>query len=153
MLSLFDLGLTHMQMQEVAAADEVLVEAWLHAASAPKIKTPAGYFLTGLRSGDMPLSQNIDARRAAVRLAELWIVNAGLYMPTGEEVLHELFERNGSRLHPWYDDEDLRAATSAPIGRRVATGPCAAPRSASASSGWTSALIRPRRARSTARRS
>jgi hypothetical protein len=109
MLSLFDLGLTHMQMQEVAAADEVLVEAWLHAASAPKIKTPAGYFLTGLRSGDMPLSQNIDARRAAVRLAELWIVNAGLYMPTGEEVLHELFERNGSRLHPWYDDEDLRA--------------------------------------------
>lgn len=98
-----------MQMQEVAAADVALVEAWLHAAGAPKIKTPTGYFLTGLRSGEMPLAQNIDARRSAVKLAELWIVNAGLYVPTAEEVLDELFERNSSRLHAWYDDEDLRA--------------------------------------------
>jgi hypothetical protein len=57
----------------------------------------------------MPLSQNVDARRAAVRLAELWIVNAGLYMPTADEVISELFERSSAHLHPWYDDEDLRA--------------------------------------------
>jgi hypothetical protein len=109
MLSLFDLGLTHLQMQEVAAVDPELVDAWLHAASAPKIKSPVGYFLSGLRSGDWPISQSNDARRAATRLAELWIVHAGLYMPTEAELLDELFERSSSLLHPWYDDEDLRA--------------------------------------------
>ena len=109
MLSLYDLGLTHLQMSEVSSANPELVDAWLHAAGAPKIKSPTGYFLSGLRSGVMPVSQDIDARRAAVRLAELWITNAGLYVPTEHEVLSELFERSGSHLHPWYDDEDLRA--------------------------------------------
>lgn len=109
MLSLYDLGLSHMQMKEVGEADSELVDAWLRAAGAPKIKSPIGLFLSGLRSGDRPLSENVDLRRKAVRLAEAWITNAGLYVPTEAEVISELFERSGSHLRPWYDDEDLRA--------------------------------------------
>lgn len=108
MLGLHDLGLTHFQEREIEEADPELVTAWLHVANAPNIKSPKGMFLYGVRSGDMPLASDDGTRQHAVRLAELWIQNAGLYMPSEAEVLHELFERSGSRLHFWYDDQDLR---------------------------------------------
>jgi hypothetical protein len=46
-------------------------------------------------------------RNDAIRLAETWIRNAGLYAPW-QEAKADLFDERG-RLHPWHHDQDLRA--------------------------------------------
>jgi hypothetical protein len=47
-------------------------------------------------------------KRVKTRLAETWMRNAGLYCPTRDDALDELFGDHGS-LKTWADDQALRA--------------------------------------------
>lgn len=51
---------------------------------------------------------NIDRERdKAIHLTEIYITNAGLYIPTEDEVLDDAFGPHG-RLRNWSDDQELR---------------------------------------------
>ena len=93
-LEIPDLGLTRFQINEVSEADPVVVAAWLMAASEPEIRSPTGFFLTGLRSGTLP-SDDRPERAHVVLLAERWIERVGLLYDREEDVLDELFNQRG----------------------------------------------------------
>jgi hypothetical protein len=67
-----------------------------------------GWFLAGVRSGNLPGAVPEPERLTGIRLAESYIRNAGLYLPTEAELLDELFGRHGS-LRAFADDGELRA--------------------------------------------
>ena len=96
MLEISDLGLSFFQAIDVENTDPQLVTAWLEAASGPGVRSPRAFFLAGLKSGEPPYVFGDDGDRVhAVVLAERWIENAGLYCDRAEEVIDELFGRNG----------------------------------------------------------
>jgi hypothetical protein len=109
-LELADLALTSAQAAEVELADKALVADWLEACGRRKgLRSPAGWFLSGVRSGNRPDALPDEVGKAqAIRLAERRIVNLGHVLPSEAELLEELFGRR-SLLEPWAGDEALRA--------------------------------------------
>jgi hypothetical protein len=107
-VTLDDLHLTPSQLAELNRLDAELVSAWLAATGAAgKLERPAGYFLTGVRSGNMPANLDDAVKRKQIHLAETYIRNAGCFLPTEAEFLDELFGYHG-RLKAWAGDELLR---------------------------------------------
>lgn len=98
MLEISDLGLTIFQMMEVDDTDPVAVDAWLAAAARPEIRNPTGYFLKGLRSGELP-GDNRPERAHDILRAERWIENVGLLYDHEEPVIEELFGERGMLRH------------------------------------------------------
>jgi len=113
MRELSSLGLTAAQHQEVLEADPLLVAAWLDRIDEPDVTSPVGFFITGVRSGEMPFRQNDEKRGKAVHLAERWLANVGLYVVNEADVRDELFDGPNARLWHWRDDEALREEMSA----------------------------------------
>jgi hypothetical protein len=76
-----------------------------------KIHSPWAIIRSELRFADrrheIQASDHGD-REQATRLTELHITNAGLYLPTEDELLDDAFGDHG-RLEAWADDEELRA--------------------------------------------
>jgi len=96
MTLLAELGLTPAQIHEVEETDDDLVTMWLAAtASARGLKSPAGYFLAGIRSGQSP-TNDADAR---VRLARIRLRNLAHLFPTEDEALEEIFGQRGPLQH------------------------------------------------------
>lgn len=110
-MDLLDLGLSSFQLQEMENLEPTLVTAWLEAASKPSVRSPTGFFLTGVRTGQPPRDAGGGEgdRTRAVHLAERWIEFAGLLCDSEEAILDELFEANQGRLRPWRNDLELRA--------------------------------------------
>jgi hypothetical protein len=98
MLEISDLGLTFFQIAEVNNADPGVVAAWLESAGQPEIRNPAGFFLTGLRSGMLPDSDRPE-RAHLVLHAERWVEQVGILYDQESAVLGELFDRNGILRH------------------------------------------------------
>jgi len=109
-MELGDLGLTSAQAAEVELADKALVRKWLDACGRRSgLRSPAGWFLSGVRSGNSPDSLPDGACKAqAVRLAERRIANLGHQLPSEAELIEELFGKRGL-LEPWAGDDALRA--------------------------------------------
>jgi len=104
-----ELGLTPGQLAEVEGCDAQIVAAWLEAVEhATGLRSPAGWFMAGVRSGNLPAVVD-DARRAqAIRLAELRVRNIGHVLPDEHELREELFGKR-ALLEPWASDELLVA--------------------------------------------
>jgi hypothetical protein len=98
MLEIRDLELTPLQVRDIEDSDPALVASWLAAASEPEIRSPTGYFLAGMRSGEPPWGPNREHAQN-LRLAERWVENVGLLYDQEEAVLDELFGRNGLLRH------------------------------------------------------
>ena len=109
-MELADLALTSAQLAEVRAVDNRLVREWLDAAAARSgLRSPAGWFLSGVRSGNRPDSLPDSSGKAqATRLAERRIANLGHVLPSEAELLEELFGKR-ALLEPWAHDDELRA--------------------------------------------
>lgn len=107
MSSLADLGLTPPQLAEVETLSEELVSAWLAATHAqPRLERPAGWFLAGVRSGNMP-GLSVDAsERRALHLAERRVSNLGHLIDSERELVAELFGHGG--LLEQFDSPQLR---------------------------------------------
>lgn len=105
-MNLAELGLTPTQHAELETHDPNLIEAWLNEIPTTA-RSPAGWFLAGIRTGRLPGEATEADRARAVRLAETWIRNAGHHEPTEESLLAALFD-HGARLHPWHNDQQLR---------------------------------------------
>lgn len=108
MLALDDLGLTPGQLAEIAPVDPNLIEKWLVVASRADVRNPAGLFLTGVRSGNPPDDHSDVDRARQVRLAERWILNAGIFCDELSSVTDELLDGPRARLRPWREDLALR---------------------------------------------
>lgn len=108
-MTISELGLTPTQLAELDNLDDGYVQAWLEALTVAKgIKNPTGWFLAGIRSGRHPADPPTDTTRdKQALLAETWIRNAGLYLPTEAELLDALFGPHG-RLKAWASDDVLR---------------------------------------------
>lgn len=112
-MTLADLGLTPTQQAEADQADPQLVTAWLEATAAnTAVKNRAAWFLAGIRTRRPPQDTTDTGKARQVQLAEIYIDNAGLYLPTEDEILAELFsghkEKGTYDLKPWTDDQPLR---------------------------------------------
>jgi len=108
-MTLAELGLTPAQLAELEACDDALVEAWLAATSAAHgLRSPAGWFLSGVRSGNMPQSEPDRLRSLRVRQAERFVAAAGYVLESEAELVDYFFSRGGW-LEPWAGDELLRA--------------------------------------------
>jgi hypothetical protein len=109
-LELADLGLTSAQLAEVRAVDNQLVRDWLEACGRRAgLRSPAGWFLAGVRSGNPPTHGVDESGKAqAVRLAERRIANLGHQLPSEAELLAELFGKR-ALLEAWAHDDELRA--------------------------------------------
>jgi hypothetical protein len=109
-LELEDFDFSEDQLAELRGYPEELVKAWIKASTHPSVKSPAGFVLTGVRSGVMPFGQGGDEskRATAVRLAERWITNAGMFCPSPAEVESELFDGPASPLRYYREDGALR---------------------------------------------
>jgi hypothetical protein len=103
-----DLGLTIKQHDEVLHADPLLVSAWLDRIDDPAITNPVGWFLTGIRSGIFPYQLADQDRATAIRQAERWITQAGLFIPDESNLLHELFDAPAAKLRGYADEQPLR---------------------------------------------
>jgi hypothetical protein len=89
-----------------AAKTGEVIAAW----NAGRITSPWPFLRSALQRIDdtRPTAEAPAAElEKAVRLAETWIRNAGLYTPF-DELESELFEKGG-RLEPWANDTALRA--------------------------------------------
>jgi hypothetical protein len=109
-MELSDLALTPAQLAEVRAVDNRLVREWLDACALRSgLRSPAGWFLSGVRSGNRPDSLPDESGKAqAIRLAERRIANLGHVLPSEAELLEELFGKR-ALLEPWAHDHELRA--------------------------------------------
>jgi len=127
-VELGDLGLTSAQAAEVELADKALVADWLEACGRRSgLRSPAGWFLSGVRSGNRPDALPDEAGKAqALRLAERRIANLGHQLPSEAELVEELFGKR-ALLEPWAGDESLRARM-VDVWRRQARAPIAWPR-------------------------
>jgi hypothetical protein len=91
-LTLEDLALTPKQHAELTLAEPRVVSAWLEAVSLKSgLKSPAGWFLAGVRSGDTPPGLDDARERHAVIRAETLIANIGANIVSESELLDELF--------------------------------------------------------------
>jgi hypothetical protein len=108
MYDLDDLGLTPNQMIEVKNADPILVAAWLERVDDPTIDNPVAWFLTGVRSGVSPNQLADQHRFRAIKRAEAWIVNAGLFCPSETDIEDELFDGVSAMLRHYAGEEPLR---------------------------------------------
>jgi len=108
MLEIRDLGLTMSQMEDVLAADPLLVSAWLDRLDDPSIDNPTAFFIVGVRSGVMPIQLQSHTQAKAVVRAEFWTRNAGMFMPDETNFLSELFDPPAGILRHYADDEQLR---------------------------------------------
>jgi len=109
-MELADLALTSAQAAEVELADKALVADWLEACGRRKgLRSPAGWFLAGVRSGNRPDSlPDESGKTQAIRLAERRIANLGHQLPSESELIEEIFGKR-ALLEPWAGDEALRA--------------------------------------------
>jgi len=99
-LEISDLGLSIAQLNEIEELDPTLVTAWLIESAKPNVRSPGGFFLTGIRSGKPPTEYNPDPDRARlVLLAERWIERVGLLYDRESDVIGELFEGRGLLRH------------------------------------------------------
>lgn len=123
MLEIRDLGLTLFQMNEVDETDPALVDAWLAAAAAPEIRSPTGFFLKGLRTGQPPQGTS-NERVHVVLQAERWMKTVGIFYVTEGQACGELFDRGGLLAH-YPEDDELRGRMahlwriSRPVGELV----------------------------------
>jgi hypothetical protein len=93
-LSLEALGLTPAQLVEIEQADDGLVAAWLaHVLTSHGVHSPAGLFLSGVRSGNMPGQLSDEQERKALARAERFIRQVGYICETEQELRAELAER------------------------------------------------------------
>jgi hypothetical protein len=80
--------------------------------AAGRIHSPWGFLQAEMRRHDTAREARPQAadreRDHEIGLAEAWIRNAGLFTPSTEELLDELFGTHG-RLKAWADDHELRA--------------------------------------------
>ena len=108
-MKLEELGLTPLQLREVEDSGSDLVQAWLGALGASHgLRSPTGWFLAGVRSGNKP-DVGQDARKLeSLRLAERYLSSVACALPTEAELLDEVFGARG-RLRPWASDGELRA--------------------------------------------
>lgn len=126
-MELADLALTPAQAAEVELADKALVSKWLDACGRRAgLRSPAGWFLSGVRSGNPPDGVDESGKAQAVRLAERRVVNLGHALPSQAELFEELFGRR-SLLEPWAHDVELRARMLETWRRRL-RAPIAWPR-------------------------
>ena len=127
-MELADLALTSAQATEVELADKALVREWLDACGRRAgLRSPAGWFLSGVRSGNSPgLVVDESGKAQAIRLAERRIANLGHALPSEAELLEELF---GARalLESWASDVELQARMVETWRRRL-RAPIAWPR-------------------------
>lgn len=89
-----------------AAKTHEILSGW----AAGRITSPWPFLRSAMQKLDehRPTAENAGPERdKAIRLAETWIRNAGLYEPTPMSLLAALFEDQG-RLKPWQDDVDLQ---------------------------------------------
>lgn len=122
MLTLDDLGLTPKQFAETELADPQLVSAWLEAAGLNTgLKSPAGWFLAGLRSGQPPADLDDARRRRAVSNAEALVRNVGHAVPDVEELVASLFGP-GERTADLATLERLELGTRENPGRSMYEG-------------------------------
>jgi hypothetical protein len=71
------------------------------------LRSPAGWFLSGVRSGNSPDGGLDESGKAqAIRLAERRIANLGHALPSEAEFVEEIFGRR-SLLEPWAADPEL----------------------------------------------
>jgi hypothetical protein len=106
-MNLSNLGLTPGQLAEVEDAGSELVAAWLRATEARHgLKSPTGWFLAGVRSGELPDAPSDSDRANRIRLAELRIRDLWHELPSEAELLEEVFNRQG--LLYAYDSPELR---------------------------------------------
>ena len=110
-MNLDQLGLTPSQQTELTTHDPNLVTSWLTAVAAARgLRSPAGWFLAGVRSGNMPSVQLGAAEQQAVRRAEARVRNIGYCLLTERELLDELYGRGGPLEHyPNLNREQLLA--------------------------------------------
>ena len=108
-MRLEELGLTPLQLAEVQDSGSDLVQAWLGAVSARTgLRSPAGWFLAGVRSGNKPDVVQDARKLESLRLAERYLSSVACALPTEAELVDEVFGARG-RLRPWASDEQLRA--------------------------------------------
>src|SRR5215471_2767216 len=74
MRTLAELGLTPAQLAEVEQLDAGLVHSWLVATNAARgLERPAGFFLSGVRSGNKPPGLGEEREAQTVELAARWL--------------------------------------------------------------------------------
>ena len=116
MKSLDALGLTPAQLAEIGQADDELVQAWLeHVLTASGVHSPAGLFVSGVRSGNKPGHVTDEQERKALVRAERFIRQVGYICESEQELRAELAERK------WPCDEHLVALWREvrPIGEQL----------------------------------
>jgi len=108
-LSIENLGLTPGQLAEARDAEPGLVEAWLEAtAQTTGLRSPAAWFIAGVRSRQQPAGVDDGKRILLVRLAEARVANIGHVLPDEHELREEIFGRR-ALLEPWAGDAELVA--------------------------------------------
>jgi hypothetical protein len=108
-VKLEELGLTPLQLAEVEGSGSELVDAWLAAVSARAgLRSPAGWFLSGVRSGNKPEMARDARQLESLRLVERYLESIAHVLPSEAELVDEVFGLRG-RLRPWASDEALRA--------------------------------------------
>ncbi len=87
-----DLALTPKQYAELNLADTDLVHAWLEATELNTgLKSPVGWFLAGVRTGQYPANLDDAKQRRAVMVAEAEVRNIGANIETEDELIATLF--------------------------------------------------------------
>lgn len=106
---LSEMGLTPSQQREIEESDPGLVEAWLDAVgnAGSSLKSPTGFFLTGVRSGVSPHALTDDR----VRLARVRIRNLRHELVSEADAIEEIFGKGG--LLYGRDDPALRSDIAA----------------------------------------
>lgn len=109
-MELDDFDFTPEQREELEQFPAELIAAWINASTNPSVKNPGGFVWTGIRSGAMPYTAGAEdeRKRLKIRQAEKWITNAGMFCPTAQEVLDELFYGPSSLLRHYRNDDALR---------------------------------------------
>lgn len=100
--------LTH--FREHPAATQAAITKIADRFTAGKIHSPWPLVLRELDRDDNRdgiTARDDHERQTAIRLTEIYITNAGLYLPTEAEVIDDTFGDHG-RLKQWADDPDLQ---------------------------------------------
>ena len=93
--------LTPAQRTEVDDLDTDLVDAWLEAykVAPATIKNPVGWFLNGVRSGNMPFEPSAMLDAQAEARAERYVRNAGYLLDRESELEDALWGDHGILRH------------------------------------------------------
>lgn len=84
-----ELSLTPNQLMEVDRLDRDFVDAWLAELDAKRatIKSPTGFFIAAIRTGQLPAASVATDHLKHIRGAERWIRNVGNLIPAEDETI------------------------------------------------------------------